>query len=171
MLFRASTVSALRSMHDTSLSYECVGSCLRKSTSTCSCRETRSYGVACPDVKNTCWYTHHFRAYFGCCLSCDARAHPRCFCSPHRLQTRSILSKHEAHPCLVHGDLWGGNQGFVAPENDPVRMYMFAVVRLLPYALQVFCLSATRHEWHCEALMWWYLVSHCMLHKDPRHRN
>eukprot|EP00752_Nemacystus_decipiens_P007182 g6431.t1 len=35
-------------------------------------------------------------------------------------KTRLILSKHEVQPCLVHGDLWGGNQGFVAPENDPV---------------------------------------------------
>ena len=48
-------------------------------------------------------------------------AGPSCLCSPCRLQTRSILSKHEVQPCLVHGDLWGGNQGFVAPENDPVR--------------------------------------------------
>ncbi|CAM9190094.1 unnamed protein product [Ectocarpus sp. 4 AP-2014] len=35
-------------------------------------------------------------------------------------KTRSILAKHEVQPCLVHGDLWGGNQGFVAPESDPV---------------------------------------------------
>ncbi|CAN0218692.1 unnamed protein product [Laminaria digitata] len=35
-------------------------------------------------------------------------------------KTRSILSKHEVQPCLVHGDLWGGNQGFVGPDSDPV---------------------------------------------------
>lgn len=35
-------------------------------------------------------------------------------------KTRDILSTHKAKPSLVHGDLWGGNQGFVAPANDPV---------------------------------------------------
>ncbi|CAN0018837.1 unnamed protein product, partial [Discosporangium mesarthrocarpum] len=35
-------------------------------------------------------------------------------------KTHKILSAHEAAPSLLHGDLWGGNQGFLSPTGEPV---------------------------------------------------